>query len=235
MTLDETMLALEKMGTEQTRKTFRAHGSPKDFFGVKIGDMKTLVKIIKKDHNLSMALFRTGNGDAQYLAGLIADEKAISKAELQEWVETAAWHMVGEYTVPWIAAESKFGFELGKQWILSSEASIASSGWVCLTCVAALQPDTQLDLAFYESCLKKITETIHEQPNRVKYCMNNFIIGIGGSIVSLTGKARDAAKLIGKVNVDVGDTSCKIPDAISYINKIESMGKLGNKKKTVRC
>ncbi len=235
MTLDETMKALESMGTEQTRKTLMAHGSPSIFFGVKIGDMKTLVKAIKKDHDLSMALFRTGNADAQYLAGLIADEKAISLQELNEWVNTATWHMIGEYTVPWIAAESKFGFELGNQWILSSNPAIACSGWVCLTCVAALHEDNKLNTEFYESCLNTIAKTIHQQPNRVKYCMNNFIIGVGGSITSLTAKAREVAKKIGKVQVDMGDTSCRIPDATSYIQKIEDAGKIGAKKKKVRC
>ena len=44
-----------------------------------------------------------------YLAGLIADEKLISKEDLNYWVENASWHMIAEYTVPWIAAESKFG------------------------------------------------------------------------------------------------------------------------------
>ena len=39
MTASEVMKQLESMGTEQTRKTYRNHGCPDPFFGVKVGDL----------------------------------------------------------------------------------------------------------------------------------------------------------------------------------------------------
>lgn len=235
MTLEETMEALKAMGSEQIRNVMKAHQAPDHHMGVKIGDMKTLVKKIKKDHELSMALFRTGISDAQYMAALIADEKKISREELREWAETATWHMISEYSVPWIAAESPYGLELGREWIDSNNPQIECSGWVCLTCVAALLPDRELPLGFYEECLVRIKNTIHSQNDRVRYCMNNFVIGVGGSIAALNEKAKAIAESIGKVHVNMGGTACKVPDAITYISKIEKAGKLGAKRKMVRC
>jgi 3-methyladenine DNA glycosylase AlkD len=58
---------------------------------VKIEELKKFQKKIKKDHDLSLALFKTGNGDAMYLAGLIADEGRITKKVLQGWVKKATW------------------------------------------------------------------------------------------------------------------------------------------------
>ena len=89
MTKDEVMSQLEAMGTEQTKKTFTRHGAKEPFFGVKVGDLKKLQKKIKKNHALSLELWQTGNTDAMYLAGLIADETQISADHLRGWVKDA--------------------------------------------------------------------------------------------------------------------------------------------------
>jgi len=35
--------------------------------------------------------------------------------------------------------------------------------------------------------------------------------------------------------VDVGETACKVPLAIAYIEKTEAAGRIGKKRKTMRC
>ena len=56
-----------------------------------------------------------------------------------------------------------------------------------------------------------------------------------GYVPKLKAKALKAAKKIGKVDVDMGNTSCKVPDATEYIRKVEKMGRIGKKRKTARC
>ena len=51
---------------------------------------------------------------------------------------------------------------------------------------------------------------------------------------TVAGK-REAAESIGKVDVDMGGTSCKVPFAPEYIDKVVKMGRLGKKRKQVRC
>jgi hypothetical protein len=65
--------------------------------------------------------------------------------------------------------------------------------------------------------------------------MNNFIIAVGTGIVALTQKAAAVADQIGKVSVDMGDTACRVPDAGTMITKIAALGRIGRKRKTVRC
>ena len=110
MTKDEVMAELRSYGNESTKKIFINHGAREPFYGVKVQDLKKIVKKIKKDYMLSLELYATGNSDAMYLAGLIADEDLMTKEDLQKWVEGAYWYMISDYTVPWIAAESKFGY-----------------------------------------------------------------------------------------------------------------------------
>ena len=235
MQIAELMKKLESLGSEQTKKTLLKHGAKEPFFGVKVGDLKPLQKAIKKDHSLSLQLFATGNGDAQYLAGLIADETKMSKKELTDWANTASWHMISENTVAWIAAESKYGWELALQWITSGKEPVAACGWATLASIVAIQPDSMLDIKKLEELMTLVVKNIHSAPNRVRSAMNKFIISTGSYVSALTAKAIQVANKIGAVTIDVGDTACKVPDAAEYINKAISKGGVAKKKKEARC
>ncbi len=235
MTYKEVMRELEKLGNAQTKKTWANHGAQEPFFGVKIGDMKPIQKKIKKDYELSIQLYNSGNADAMYFAGLIADEKKITKEDLQHWVEKANWSMISEYTVAWIAAESFYGWMLGMEWVDSPDPKIASSGWATLSSVVAIKPDAELNIQLLDKILNRVAKEIHKAPNRVCYTMNGFVIACGSYISSLTDKAIATAEKIGSVTVDVGGTACKVPFAKDYINKVKAAGKIGRKKKEARC
>ena len=202
-------------------------------FGVKVADLKKILKKTKKDHELSLALYETGISDAMYLAGLMADEKKISKKQLNDWVEKAYWYFLSEYAVPWVAAETEHGFELGLTWIKSKEETIASAGWSTLSNYASI--NESLDLDTYESLLDQVERDINQAQNRVKYTMNGFVIAIGCYIPELSQKAKEIAKRIGKVTVFMGETSCKVPLALDYILKVEDKNNIGKKRKMARC
>ena len=235
MTFEEAYTELESYGSEAIKKIYINHGAHEPVFGVKVADMKKIVKKVKKNHDLSMKLYATGNSDAMYLAGLIADEKQISRAELQQWVNEAYYYGVAEYTVPWVAAESPYGWDLGLEWIESEEETISAAGWATLAYYAGVNPDENLDVAKYSELLDRVQNDIHAAKNRTRYTMNGFVIAIGGYIAELTDKAFDIGKEIGKVSVDMGGTACKVPFAPDYIQKMVDKGRIGKKRKTARC
>jgi len=235
MTTEQVMKELEKKGSESIRKIFKNHGYSGVMYGVKVGDLKVIQKKVKKDHELAMRLFDTGNYDAMYLAGLIADESKMSKKDIQQWAERSTSHGISEYTVAWVAAESDYGWELGMKWIDSSKENITSAGWNTLSGVIAMKPDNELDIALIKKLLQRIVKEIHSAPNRVRYTMNGFVIGVGGYIKELTKDAVDIAKKIGDVYVNMEGTACKVPSAADYIKKREAKGYIGKKKKTVKC
>jgi 3-methyladenine DNA glycosylase AlkD len=236
MTVTEILIELEKMGSEQTRKTFANHGGPIDkMYGVKVGDLKTIVKKVKKNHALSLELYRTGNSDAMYLAGLIADEKKISKEDLREWARGAYWHMLSEYTVAWIAAESAHGWELGLEWIESDEEMIADAGWATLANLVTLKPDNELDMDHLLKLIERVEATIHQAPNRVRYAMNSFLLCLAGYVPLFIDRVLAASKKIGAVHINMGNTSCQVPNIPDYLKKMEARGVIGKKKKMARC
>ncbi len=235
MNKEQVMKELEKKGSESIRKIFQNHGANEPMYGVKIADLKVIQKKVKKDHELAMELFATGNYDAMYLAGLIADESKMSRKDIQQWAERSHSSGISEYTVAWVAAESDFGWELGMKWIDSPKEKIASAGWNTLAGVIAMKPDNELDIPAIRKLLQRIIKEIHSAPNRVRYTMNGFIIGVGGYIKELTKEAIETAKKVGDVYVDMGGTACKVPAASDYIKKMEAKGYIGKKKKTVKC
>lgn len=235
MKLENVMQELEALGTEQTKRTLIRHGAMEPVSGVKIGDMKKLVKTVKKDQALAAKLYETGHYDAMYLAGLTVDPGQVTKPMLQSWVKSAYCYTLAEYTVANLAAESAYAVELAREWIDSEEEFVATCGWSTYANYLSVTPDEELDLTEIRGLLKRVRETIHEQPNRVRYTMNMFVICTGSFVEALHEEAEDAAKQIGAVRVNMGDTACKVPLAAEYIPKVEAAGKRGVKKKTCIC
>jgi 3-methyladenine DNA glycosylase AlkD len=226
---------LRAKGSETTKRTLMRHGAREPFFGTKVQDMKPIQKRIKKNYQLALDLYATGISDAMYLAGLIADETKMTKADLEKWLDGAYWYMISEFTVPWVASEGPYGWELGLKWIESKDEKTAAAGWTTLANLISIKPDEELDFDAYSKLLDRVRTTIHSQPNFVRRAMNGFVIAVGGYLQPLTEKAQKAAKEIGVVTVDMGDTACQTPFAPEYIKKIHDRGWLGKKKKTCRC
>ena len=233
----ESVLAeLEGKGSVQTRNIFAKHGAPVDnMFGCKVADLKVIAKQIKNDHPLACQLYETGNSDAMYLAGLVADGSQMNKRTLDAWAKNASWYMISEYAVPGVAAESPHARDMAVKWMTSKQEHIAACGWATYSAYLSICPDDDLDLEEIKSLLGDVAANIHQRPNRVRHTMNHFVIAVGTYVKPLLATAKRAAKKIGVVQVDMGDTACKVPLATAYIAKVESKGRIGTKRKTARC
>jgi 3-methyladenine DNA glycosylase AlkD len=235
MTATDIVDELKKLGKPTIKKVLMNHGAKEPFFGVAIGDMKKIQKKIKINHELALELYETGISDAMYFAGLIADDAKMTKKDLQRWLKQAYWYMLSEFTVPWVAVGSIHGLALAKEWLESKKEPVAAAGWCTYSGLISTKPNDQLDLEEMKGLVDRIGKTIHQQPNRVRYCMNGYIIHVGGYIKALSDHAIKTATQIGQVKVDMGNTECKVPGAVSYIQKMHDHGSLEKKKKTVKC
>jgi len=235
MTVNDVITELKAHGSESVKKIWLNHGIKEPFFGVKIEYLKGIQKKVKKNHALALGLFATGNADAMYLAALIADDAAMTKEDLQRWVRAAVSQNINEYAVPWVATGNKHGYTLALEWIDASEAHIQAAGWATLSGIVSVTPDTSLDLTALRGLLVRVAASIHGAANRVRYTMNGFVIAVGSYVTPLTAEAMAAGRKMGVVTVDMAGTACKVPDAAVYITKVSEKGKLGVKKKGVKC
>jgi 3-methyladenine DNA glycosylase AlkD len=216
MELSEVLAALEEVGTEQNRKIYRRHGVQNPMYGVSVAELKKLHKQIKRDHELAQALWATGNHDARQLAAMVADPAQATDAEAEAWVRDLGNYVVTDSLSGYVAQTALARAKM-EQWTRSDDEWIGTAGWNLLTHLAMY--DRDLPDSFFEPYLQVIERDIHSRKNRVRYAMNNALIAIGIRGGTLTDKATAVAQRIGLVEVDHGETSCKTPDAASYIAK----------------
>jgi glycerol kinase len=101
--------------------------------------------------------------------------------------------------------------------------------------LVAIKDDAELDIVELKNLLQRVRKSIHQQPNKVRYAMNGFVIAVGSYVAPLTKLALQAAAKIGPVTVDMGNTACQVPSASEYIQKVQKRGTIGKKRKTTKC
>jgi len=216
MSLSAAMAALEAAGSEQTRKTYARHRVTQPMFGVSFATLQTLRKQIRVDHELALALWQTNNFDARNLAVKVVDPQRMSEAELDSWALEPSAAMCCSY-VAQIAAEGPHGHRCVERWLAAANEPQRCVGWTLVGALA--MNDESITDAWFVERLRDIESGIHAAPNGQRDVMNRTIISIGCRSEALRAAATAAAKRIGVVEIDHGDTACKTPDAASYIEK----------------
>jgi 3-methyladenine DNA glycosylase AlkD len=235
MTAQAILKEIKPLGRDSYKKVLFKHGVKEPCFGVKIEDLKNIQKRIKTDYRLALDLYDTGVYDAMYLAGLIANDARMTKADLRRWIARATHAPLAGWTVPSVAAGSRHARELATEWIESANATEAQAGWATLSGQVSIKDDRELDLPELKRLLQRVQKTIHQAPNSVRYQMNAFVIAVGSCVKALTDFAKQVGEKIGPVHVDMGDTACQVPFAPDYIRNIEKRGAIGKKRKSAKC
>jgi 3-methyladenine DNA glycosylase AlkD len=230
---------LRSRGKENTRRIYARHGLAHDHtYGVSVADMKLIAKTIKGQQELAYELYESGVMEAMYLAGMVANGAKMSEELLHHWAKGAdalGLCMIAEYTVPWVTIEHPWGSKLAMEWIRSKQEFVAASGWATYSGLVTTKADKDLDLKEVEKLLGVAVKDIHGAKNRERSTMNSFVIAVGSYVTPLMAQAKAAAKQIGIVSVDVGETACRVAVAAESIAKVENAGKAGKKRKTIRC
>src|SRR4051812_45993816 len=175
-TATEILKELKPLGSDAINKIFLKHGIPEPLFGVKVEHLKKIQKRLKKDYQLALDLYDTGNYDAMYLAGLIADDKKMTRKDLQKWARNATSRALCGSTVAWVAAESLHGWELAREWIDAKKPSVAAAGWATLASLVGITSDDKLDLPELKRQLQRVQKTVLDQPSTVRSAMNTFLL-----------------------------------------------------------
>lgn len=235
MTAADILEEIRPLGSDSYKRVIFNHGVEEPCFGVKIGDLQRIVKRIKMNYQLALDLYDTGVYDAMYLAGLIADDARMTKADLRHWADKAYCRGLSGATVAWVAAGSAHGWELGLEWIDSEAPLVAVAGWATLGSLVSIKADAQLDLAALQQLLQRVQASIHQAPDLVRYQMNSFVIAVGCYVLALHESANRTAEAIGPVMADLGNNACQVPFAPDYMRKVQDRGTLGKKRKTAKC
>lgn len=231
MNKTEALKRLEAYGTAQNRKLYARHGITGKLFGVSYANLKILKKEIKTDQKLAEKLWASGNHDAKTLATMIADPSQFDGARLDAWVE----HVNGRSTAAAfsnVVGASPAGKSRLMKWIKARDEWTCACGWYGI-CDLSRLPGVLSD-AECEQLIEAIESKIHRSKNWVRYAMNSALISLGIVDRKLEKRAVAAAKRIGMVEVDHGETGCKTPSAVTYIPKAAAHAREKAAKKAAR-
>ncbi|KRF54904.1 DNA alkylation repair protein [Bacillus sp. Soil745] len=235
MNVEMVMQELEALGKERTKKMYISNGAHEPLFGVATGAMKPIVRKIKINQDLAEELYSTGNYDAMYFAGIIADPKAMTESDYDRWMDAAYFYMLSDYVVAVTLSESDIAQEVSDKWIASGEELRMSAGWSCYCWLLGNRKDVEFSESKISDMLDLVKHTIHESPERTKSAMNNFLSTVGISYLPLHEKAVETAKAIGNVEVKRDKKKNSFLNAYESIQKEVGRGRLGFKRKHVRC
>jgi 3-methyladenine DNA glycosylase AlkD len=235
MNLETVMEELEALGKERMKKMYISNGAHEPLFGVATGAMKPMARKIKIDQPLAEELYATGNYDAMYFAGIIADPNGMTESDYDRWIDAAYFYMLSDYVVAVTLSESNIAQEVADKWIASGEELKMSAGWSCYCWILGNRKDVEFSESKISNMLDLVEKTIHDSPERTKASMNNFLSTVGISYLPLHEKAVETAKAVGIVEVKRDNKKSSFLNASEGIQKQVDKDKLGFKRKYVRC
>lgn len=216
ITLDDALSRLESLGSEKMRAFNRKNGGGDNQFGVKLGDIRTVANKIKTDHQLALALWNTGNIDAQLLATLVIDVKELSAAAMDRMVRSVTFTHVADWLHSYVVKEHADKESLRIQWMASDDAMAARAGWR-LTAGRVAKSPAGLDLA---ALLDRIDSEMGSADPVVQWTMNTCLAEIGIHFPKLRKRAIAIGEKLGIYRDYPCSKGCTSPFAPIWINEM---------------
>ena len=169
------MKQLESLGNEARRAHNTKYGAGDNQFGVQHGDIRALAKKIKTNHELAMALWKTGNIDAQLLAILLIKPKSLSAGEMDRMVRSVTFVHVADWLNSYVVKQHPDKESLRQEWMATKDTMAARAGW-SLTAERVEKSPEGLDLP---ALLDRIESEMGNAASEVQWTMNGALAEIG--------------------------------------------------------
>jgi 3-methyladenine DNA glycosylase AlkD len=214
MTLEEALRQLESLGNEGMRDYNAKGGAGDNQFGVKLGDIRVLAKKIKINHELALALWETGNVDAQFLATLLIEPKKLSAEAMDRMVRSITYVRVADWLNAYVVAKHPNKETLRADWMAADDRWAARAGWHLTAERVAKNPDG-LDLP---ALLDRIESEMADAEPEVQWTMNSTLAEIGIHAPKLRKRAIAIGEKLGVYRDYPVSKGCTSPFAPIWIN-----------------
>ena len=214
MTLNEALKQLKALGNETTRAHNTKYGAGDNQFGVKLGDIRTLAKKIKTNHELAMSLWETGNVDAQLLATLLIKPKNLSAKEMDRMVRSVTFVQVADWLNSYVVKQHPDKETLRQEWMTSADRWAARAGWN-LTAERVSKNSEGLDLP---ALLDRLESEMAGAAPEVQWTMNSTLATIGIHHPKLRKRAIAIGEKLGIYRDYPVSKGCTSPFAPIWIN-----------------
>ena len=218
MNIDEVMTRLEELGDEKRRAFNAKRGAGENQFGVKTGDIRKLAKEIKVDHALGLALWETGNADAQMLAILLVRPKDLALDQLSAMAREGTCEWVADWLSSYVIKKHPDKESVREDWMASKDAMTARAGW-SLTAERVVKSPDGLDLA---ALLDRLESEMPTAPPQAQWTMNACLVQIGIHHEKHRERALEIGEALGIYRDYPVSKGCTSPFAPIWINEMVS-------------
>ena len=175
MTVKEALKELKALGDEKVRKLNAKSGAGENQFGVSLGDIRKLAKKIKTNHELALALWDSGNADAQFLSTLLIQPKKLSAKEMDRMVRSINFVRVADWLISYVVRQHPEKEALRQRWMTDDDRWAARAGWDLTSERVGKSPEG-LDVQALLDRLESEMGTARPEP---QWTMNNTLATIG--------------------------------------------------------
>ena len=214
--LKETLAKLEALGSDKMRAQNRKRGAGDNQFGVQMGDIRKLAEKIKTNHELGLALWKTGNVEARLLAILIIKPKSLARDELDQMVRSLDFVQVADWLNSYVVKQHPEKEALRQAWMKDKDRWAARAGWSLTSERIAKSPDG-LDLP---ALLDRIEREMGSAAPEVQWTMNGCLAGIGIHFPKLRKRAVAIGEALGLYRDWPVSKGCTPPFAPIWINEM---------------
>jgi 3-methyladenine DNA glycosylase AlkD len=188
------------------------HGASENQFGVKLSHLRDLAKTIKRDHELALELWATGNIDAMNLATLIMDPKQLTQPEVEKLAKDLSYYTTTDWFIKNVVKALPFNGELCKKWSHAEHEYLGRAGWALMA--------GHLEENRPEELLDTIEKRMKAAPFRTQETMNYCLVKIGVDYPKLRKRAiaiGNKLEVLKDYPVPKGCTSPFAPIWIAYL------------------
>jgi len=159
---------LKKSGSKKARDGMARYGLPSDHaVGISVGALKTKAKALGRDHDLAIALWKTGIYEARLLAAFVGDPARVTPAEMDRWCKDFDnWGVVDTVCFS-LWDRTPHAFAKVRAWATRKPEFEKRAAFALLACLALHDKATKDDAPYLES-LKLIERAAADDRNFVK-------------------------------------------------------------------
>lgn len=235
--IEDILRKLELLGDEKTRNKYLKDGCDVETFGVKVGELKKLVKEYKLNNNneIAIALIETKNYDAMYLGFLIMKPDRIDPNLFIKWSTYSNYYRIRIHSLAYGIAENS-DFEAIIEYFKTNKSDAnLSIYYAALAAKIIIDPtyNNQLMIDTANYICKMINSEQYQDMPLTKVEMHALIGYIGIQIESASGLMLEIAKQI-QPQFSV-DSKRRIGNNVSFIQDAIDRNTIGKKRKSARC
>jgi len=193
--LEEVLNRLkEKARPDQLEGMSRYGISPEQRLGVSVPDMRKIAKEVGKEHELALALWKTGIQDAMIVASMVGEPDKLTDEQMEEWVKDInSWDVCDQLCMN-LFEKTPLAWKKIVDWSERQDEFVRRTAYALIACLAWHDKHTE-DERFI-TLFPVLKRGATDERNYVKKAVNWALRNIGKRSRTLNRAAIELAKEI---------------------------------------